>query len=129
MNRKSKFVLIIAFAELLFAYRAAYAVTPNLPSWDDVRKIVDQQLNNVGDYQSGDLISRNQVDPVFDALQRAGWTVRDRADILNMVCSDRDAIVRQFRSGSGKQFMRQINKSSLGYDRVDQIDRMTGGRT
>ena len=68
MNHKSKSCWSPLFAQLLFAYSAAYAVTPNLPSWDDVRKIVDQQLNSVGDYQPGDLISRNQVDPIFDVL-------------------------------------------------------------
>jgi hypothetical protein len=129
MKRQSKIVLTAVIAQLLFAYSAAQAVPPKLPSWEDVRKIVDQQLNSVGDYQPGDLISRNQVDPIFDLLLRAGWTVRDRAEILNSVCSNRDAIVRQFRSGSGKQFMRQVSKSPLGYDRVDQIDRLTGGRT
>jgi hypothetical protein len=128
--QNQKIVLAAVFASAVLAVSPLKAAAPNLPSWEQVQKIVDQQLNSVGDYQSGDLISKRQVDPIFDLLQRAGWTVRDRAEIMNFVCADNDAIIRQFRrSSAGKQFMRQVNKAPYGYDRVDQIDRLQGGRT
>jgi hypothetical protein len=110
----------------VFSVGAAKAA---LPSWEQVQKVVDQQLNSLGDYQSGDLISKNQVDPIFDRLQGLGWTVRDRLDIMALVPSDNEAMVRQFRTAAGKKFMREINKSPLGYDRVDQIEQLPGGRT
>jgi hypothetical protein len=124
-----KLTIAATLCTIFFTASTALAVPPKLPSWDQVKKIADQQLNSVGDYQPGDLISKRQVDPIFDLLLRAGWTVSDRTDILNLICSDNDPMVRQFRSGSGKRFMRQINNSPLGYDRVDQIERLSGGGT
>jgi hypothetical protein len=125
----SKIYFATSFSTVCLAASCLFAVTPKLPPWDQVKQIADQQLNSAADYQSGDLISRRQVDPVFDMLMRAGWNVKNRSEILNLVCSDNDPMVRQFRTASGKQFMRQISKSQLGYDRVDQIEHLRGGQT
>lgn len=128
--RKSFGPVLAIFFCSIFAAQKVQAVPPKLPSWDQVQKIVEQNLNYTPDYQPGDLISRRQVQPIFDALATAGWQVKDRAEIANLVCADNDAIIRQFRSyPGGKQFMRQVGKSPYGYDRVDSIDRLRGGQT
>ncbi|HZZ27329.1 MAG TPA: hypothetical protein VFE46_04915 [Pirellulales bacterium] len=105
----------------------AYASVPRLPSWDQVEKVVAQQLNSLADYQPGDVLSRNEVDPMFDRFTRLGWTVNDRLEIVSLVPGDSEAIVRQFRSAAGKKFMRQINRDPMGYSRVDQLDHVTLG--
>jgi hypothetical protein len=131
MNIRKSFgsVLVVFFCSF-FAAQKVQAVTPKLPPWDQVQKIVEQQLSYTSDYQPGDLISRRQVNPIFDALATAGWQIKDRSEIANLVCADNDAIIRQFRSfPGGKQFMREVGKSPFGYDRVDSIDRLRGGNT
>jgi hypothetical protein len=109
------------------AVSSLLAASPKLPPWDEVEKIAAQQLNSLTDYQPGDLISRNQVDPIFDLLQRAGWTVRDRLDIMKLVPRDDEVLVRQLRSAAGRNFMRQTNKFPLSYDRLDRLDRIPMG--
>src|SRR5215510_8888727 len=93
-----KIVFAAVLAEL---FLTASTLKAAMPSWDQVKKIVEQQLNSMNDYQPGDLISRRQVDPAFDLLQRAGWTVPDRVQILGLVCADNDAIVRKLRTSNG----------------------------
>jgi hypothetical protein len=48
----------------------------SMPSFDQVRKLVEKQLDTQADYQSGDIISQQQVTPIFDQLQTLGWSVR-----------------------------------------------------
>jgi len=128
--RKSSGLFLAIFCCSILAAQKVHAVAPKLPPWEQVQKIVEQNLNYTPDYQPGDLISRRQVNPIFDALAYAGWQVKDRAEIANLVCADNDAIIRQFRSyPGGKQFMREVGKSPYGYDRVDAIDRLPGGKT
>ena len=131
MSIRKSFPLFLAiFCSSFFAAQKVYAVPPKLPPWEQVEKIVAQNLNYTPDYQPGDLISRRQVQSIFDAIASAGWQVKDRSEIVNLVCSDSDAIIRQFRNyPGGKQFMRQAGKSPYGYDRVDQIERLPGGKT
>jgi hypothetical protein len=114
-------------AQILLVANLASAVPPKLPPWDEVQKVVESQLNSVANYQSGDLITRNQVDPIFDKLSRLGWNVADRVDIVNSVKRDDDLMVRQLRSGAGRKFMRQVNKMPLSFDRIDRLDRFPMG--
>jgi hypothetical protein len=125
--RNSKIVLAAVLAEAFLAVSSVLAASPKLPSWDDVQKVVDQQLNTLTNYQPGDLITRNQVDPIFDKLQRLGWTVRDRVDIVNSVPREDELMVRQLSSSAGKKFMHQTNSFPLSYDRVDRLDRIPMG--
>jgi hypothetical protein len=121
----SKIVFASTLSAVVLAVFSASAATPRLPAWDQVEKVVAQQLNSVADYQPGDLISRSQVDPMFDQFQRLGWAVRDRLEIMNLVSADSEPMVRQFRSAAGKKFMR--DSGNLGYDRIDQLDHVTLG--
>ncbi|HTQ37856.1 MAG TPA: hypothetical protein VMJ32_02450 [Pirellulales bacterium] len=124
MNAKIRSLAVLAAAFFgFFSVSAAHAA----PSWEQVEKVVAQQLNSVADYQPGDLISRGLVDPLFDRFQGLGWAVKDRLEIVGLVPSNNDIMVRQFRSGAGKDFMRQINQDPLGYDRVDQLDHVVLG--
>src|SRR5262249_13816549 len=123
----SKRITAMSIAHLLLVANLVSAVPPKLPPWDEVQKVVESQLNSVGNYQPGDLITRNQVDPIFDRLSRLGWNVADRVDIVNGVKRDDDLMVRQLRSGPGRKFMRQVNKMPLSFDRIDRLDRIPMG--
>lgn len=123
----SKLIAGVSLAYFLFAVNLVSAMPPKLPPWDEVQKVVDQQLNSVANYQPGDLITRNQVDPIFDKLSRLGWNVADRVEIVNAVKRDDDLMVRQLRSAAGRKFMRQVNAMPLSFDRIDRLDRLTMG--
>ena len=93
----------IAVASLLAVFcglRIAAAAGTTMPSFDQVQKLVEKQLGTLADYRPGDIISQQQVAPIFDQLQRLGWTVRDRAEIMQLVPGDNEFIVRQLRTST-----------------------------
>ena len=98
-----------------------------MPSFDQVQKLVDRQLATLSDYQPGDIVSQQQVEPIFEQLKQLGWVVRDRAEIMKLVPGDSDFIVRELRSAEGRTFMRQSGKYPLAYDRIDRLSRMIMG--
>jgi hypothetical protein len=105
----------------------AIAADATFPSLQRVQKVADKQFSSLSDYQPGDLISRSQVKPIFDELNRLGWNVRDRADILGMIPGDDEFFVRELRSAAGRKFMRQSGKYPLSYDRIDRMSHMVMG--
>jgi hypothetical protein len=120
----------IALASLWAVFcgvRIAAAAGTTMPSFDQVQKLVEKQLGTLADYRPGDIISQQQVAPIFDQLQRLGWTVRDRAEILQLVPGENEFIVRQLRSPEGRTFMRQSNKYPLSFDRIDRLSQMDMG--
>lgn len=119
--------ILLATVQLAASFSLTFAAD-ELPSFAKAEGIVRRHFQTLTGYQSGDLISRSQVEPVFDALERLGWKVGDRAEILNSVLPDGSYLVQQFRSDKGQPFMRKVSGERLAYDRLDQISRMPGGK-
>jgi len=122
--RQTCFVVLLA---VCCGLRFAQAGGASLPSFDQVQKLVDRQLAALSDYQPGDIVSQQQVEPIFEQLKQLGWVVRDRAEIMKLVPGDSDFIVRELRSAEGRSFMRQSGKYPLAYDRIDRLSRMIMG--
>jgi hypothetical protein len=122
--RPTCFAVLLA---VLSGLRFAQAGGAALPSFDQVQKLVDRQLATLSDYQPGDIVSQQQVEPIFEQLKQLGWVVRDRAEIMKLVPGDSDFIVRELRSAEGRTFMRQSGKYPLAYDRIDRLSRMIMG--
>jgi len=122
--RPTCFAVLLA---VLSGLRFAQTGGDSLPSFDQVQKLVDRQLATHSDYQPGDIISQQQVKPIFEQLKQLGWVVRDRAEITKLVPGDSEFIVRELRSGEGRTFMRQSGKYPLAYDRIDRLSRMSMG--
>jgi hypothetical protein len=101
--------------------------TQPLPTWNTVEKIVEERFAKLPDFQPRDLISRSQVNGVFDELKRSGWTVRDQAAISKQVPSDDEWFVEELRTPAGRKFMRQIDHYPLAYDRIDRLSGMIMG--
>ena len=116
-------VLLAVLSGLRFAQAGGAA----MPSFDQVQKLVDRQLATLSDYQPGDIVSQQQVEPIFEQLKQLGWIVRDRAEIMKLVPGDSDFIVRELRGAEGRPFMRQSGKYPLAYDRIDRLSRMIMG--
>lgn len=106
----------------------AIAAAKELPSFEKIWQTVETELGKFPNYQPGDLISRNQVQPAFALLQQVGWEVRDQQEILNLVPNDSEFFVVQMRTKNGLKFMRQMSKYPLGYDRIDRLGRMSMGK-
>ena len=122
--RQTCFVVLLA---VFCGLRFAQAGGASLPSFDQVQKLVDRQLVALSDYQPGDIVSQQQVEPIFEQLKQLGWAVRDCAEIMKLVPGDSEFIVRELRSAEGRPFMRQSGKYPLAYDRIDRLSRMIMG--
>ncbi len=99
-----------------------------LPSLGEVTRIIQEQFIGLKHYQSGDLITRSEVKPIFTQLQKAGWAVKKEKEILNRVHADNDFLATQLRTAKGIKFMRKISKLPGGYDRLDHILAMPYGK-
>ncbi len=78
--------------------------------------------------QAGDIISRSQASEVFDSLAKRGWVTPSRRAIENRLLPDSHFLVRQLRSRRGTRFMREISHIPSGYDRLDRMSSISGGR-
>ncbi len=128
---KSYFMMLrsIAFGIVLIGLVCPLQAAPKeLPPFEIVWKTAETELAKFPNYQPGDLISRRQVEPIFPLLKKLGWNVHDQEEILQLVPSDNEYMVVQFRTKSGRKFMRQMAKYPLGYDRIDRLGRMSMGK-
>jgi hypothetical protein len=98
-----------------------------MPDQAAVLRVVQSQLAPNRDRRDGDILSKGDVIPVFDALEKNGWTVADRDAILKKVLDENDSLVQLLRTPAGKRFMRQVSGYRLIYDRLDRIARVSGG--
>jgi hypothetical protein len=119
--------VILAFLLAAIAFTAAHAADPSSPPSIRIKEIVEGQLGKFPNYLPGDMISRNQVLPVFDELKRSGWIVSDQAEILSQILPENDWLIQEFRTPAGRTFMRQIVGYPMAYDRVDRLSNMIMG--
>lgn len=98
------------------------------PTLKEVMKITQMYFSDLKHYQSGDLITRNKMKPLFRQLQKAGWAMKSEKAILSRLHSDSDFLSTQLRTPKGVKFMRQISTYPGGYDRLDHILAMPYGK-
>ena len=99
------------------------------PKFAEVEKAAEKHFSTLKKYRKGDLLSQSDVAPVFDQLEKLGWKVDDRAEILKLVPGDRELMVRMLRTDDGRVFMRDIQRLPGGYDRVDHLSRLSDAET
>lgn len=102
---------------------------PKRPTFAEVEKAVEKHFSTFKRYRKGDLLSQSDVAPVFDALEKLGWKVADREEILKRVPGDRELMVRMLRSDPDRAFMRDSQKYPGGYDRIDHLSRLSDAET
>ncbi len=120
--------MLLGLAATCHLGRAAAAKEGPLPRFDQVEKTVERYFAAKRDYRPGDILTRSDVEPLFGQLQRLGWTVADRKEILGQVPTDGEFLVRQLRSRRGREFMRQIGPHPDTYDRLQRLSRMPHGK-
>lgn len=107
---------------------AAIDKAESLPKFPAVEKAVREHFAKLPDYRGGEILSRNQVGPIFRILENMGWSVADQKAILEAVLPDTDPLVRQLRTEAGKKFARQVATVPQGYDRLDRLRRASQGQ-
>ncbi|MEX0724956.1 MAG: hypothetical protein WEB58_02440 [Planctomycetaceae bacterium] len=124
-----KSTLVIAFA-LLPASLVAQTDEMPFPEWADLAAVVTAQLAEIGHYEPGDIIARDDVAPLWDQFAEMGWTVdaKVRKEFDEHLLPKNDFLVKQLRATkSSRLFMRQIAGLPEGYDRIDHLRRLPYG--
>jgi hypothetical protein len=97
-------------------------------SFSKIEQVVVDHFRAIPDYQPGTIITRSQVEPVLRKLDRLGWPVADRNEILDRVLADDDWLVQELRTSDGRKFASHIAGQAQGYDRLDRLTRLANGR-
>ena len=119
---------------LLFAAAAEPAAgkdkTKSIPSSSELKQAVLRYFQDHAPkgYQAGDLLTRENIEPLLAQLQKQGLPLPDAKQILESVPSKNEFLAEQFATPAGREFMRKIAKYPNGYDRVDRLSRMARGQ-
>jgi hypothetical protein len=97
------------------------------PKFSKVSAEVERDLRASKDYRSGDIISRDEVEAVFERLKQLGWNVRDRKEIAEETLANDSFLVRELRTEDGHRFMRQISSFPNAYDRLERLAGLADG--
>jgi len=131
MHRPLIRVSIVATAILsvanAFMSEAVAADTAKLPPYTSVQQAVRQYFAAQPDYQRRDIISQRDAVAVLADLEKLGWRVADRREILDRVPADGELLVRELRTPAGRKFMRQMDRYPDAYDRLDRLTHMPQG--
>jgi hypothetical protein len=108
--------------------RAQPVESKGVPEFSVISRCVERYFQGLDDHKPGDLISRGEVEPLFDALERLGWSTAAKPAILRRLPADTDLVVEQLRTEAGKKFMRKISKYPGAYDRLYRLSGLPNGR-
>ena len=107
------------------ATRAKLSPFPPFPRFGKPFGSISQKQ---ADFQPGDLITREQVEPLLGAAS-SGWDCRstDAKQILDKLPAKGEFLVEQFSTPSGRNLMRRVASAPNVYDRLDRLSRMPQG--
>ena len=128
--------IILASLTLLLAGAATVVVAAGEPnaaakpitSLSELRQAVLRYFQAQPDYQPGDLITRDQVEPLLLQVRRKGLPLPNAKQILEKVPAKDDFLAQQFRTPNGRTLMREISGCAGAYDRLDQLCRQPHGQ-
>ena len=95
---------------------------------DKTAKAIVRYFEGLPGYQSGGIITRSEVKPIFQHLAKMGHRVTDPQKILKQVLADDAFLVGELRTPKGRKFMARIADYPLAYDRLDRLARLPHGR-
>jgi hypothetical protein len=127
-------LLLFSAAIVLFGIAVADAAdkpaarTKPIPSLSEMRQVVLRYFKDQPDFVSGDLITRDQVEPLLRQLQKMGLPLPDARQILELTLSSDEFLPQQLRTPNGRSFMRKISGYKDGYDRLDRLSRLPIGQ-
>lgn len=113
-------------ASLCGTGRSASAADPI--KQDEVEKTVREYFATKPHYQKGDLISRADVEPLFDRLVARGFSLGDAESRMGMFLPHRSFLVTELSTPDGRAFMRKVSQYPGVYDRLERLSWMPAGR-
>lgn len=103
------------------ASNAADATSSN-PVDPRLKALVERHLRSRPGYLSGDLLSRSDVEPVFNELLELGVQPSREGESLYRDYLRNDApLVQLLESPEGRKFMRKVNQIPDAYDRLERL--------
>lgn len=103
-------------------------VLRSFPNPQQVEKVLTEYLDNLKDREETDLISRDDIQPLFKKLEDIGWEVADERELKERLLKDTDWLVRTLRTRTGTKFMRKIAEFPGGYSQLDLMRQSSQGK-
>jgi hypothetical protein len=98
------------------------------PPFDTIEDVVRAEFEGRKDFSEGDLIVQGDVEPLYDKLAEAGWTVSDWNELVGRVPAQGELMVKELMTKEGKRLMRKVSSMPNGYDRLDRMSKLPNGR-
>ena len=125
-NRHVGWVLAVAVIWALPLYGGAPAAK-TIP-FATIEQAVRRQFAAQDGRHAKDVIVRSEAEAALRQVEKAGWKVPHREEILRKVHDDQDFLVQNLRTPAGMTFMRQISGYRLCYDRLDRLSDLPRGQ-
>jgi hypothetical protein len=119
-------VVVIGLGWESLAFEEVRGEQPNRAS-ARLEQIAQEFFAGQRDWRAGDLISQAEVQRLFAEIKRQGETVPGEKEMLALVLSGSDVLVRTLGTPEGRKFMRKVSGEQLIFDRLDRIARAPGG--
>ncbi len=96
---------------------------------EQIRAIVQKHVSRKRDYVPGDLITRADVEPIFNELLTLDFKFSaDQEELYDSFLPDNAPLTRLLRTPQGEKFMRQISHLPGAYDRLERLSWFHNGR-
>jgi hypothetical protein len=92
------------------------------PTMAEVKAVVERHLRSNPDYAPGDLISRGDVEPIFDELLPLGVPLNEsQEELYDDFVPDNSPLVCSLRTPRGREFMKKVKSFPKVYDRLERL--------
>jgi hypothetical protein len=99
------------------------------PTITEVKTIVRKHLQSNPDYAPGDLISRQDVEPIFDELVELGVPLSaGQEELYDDFVPDSSSLARSLRTPRGRKFMQKVKPLPGVFDRLERLSWNPKGR-
>lgn len=104
------------------------AAPPQASPASAAEQLVDMYFESFENHRQHDLITRAQVQPLAGKLRELGYSADQVRELIVDTLPENDFLAAQFRTDSGRRFMRKVSSQKLIYDQLDRIAREAGGK-
>jgi len=133
-NSMRRQVILLSVTVVLLSLAVVVAAEPQpgrakpIPSMSEIEDVVLRYFRAKPDYRPGDLITKEDVEPLLGKLKQKGLPLPDAKQILEKTPTKGDFLTQQLRTPDGRKFMRQISGYKDAYDRLDRLSRLPHGQ-
>jgi hypothetical protein len=101
----------------------------NTPSLASIKSVAEKHWQENPDYSPGDLISRGDVEAIFNELLDRGFPVNDIAEgLYDDFVPENSFLAQTLRTEKGRDFMRKVHALPRAYDRLERLSWIPAGQ-